>query len=378
MLKIKQFPLLHNMYSRLFFIFLFTSSCFASLAQVSIKDLVFESITYDFGSVFSNQTNLTASYSFTNSGDRTFIIQEVDASCGCTNPRATKDTIFPGESAKILAEFNPKGFVGPTNKHIYLRGNFNDAYQVELSFDADVKSEYSATGDQKYYKGQYGYLVLDKSYFTWGNVRSKIRFTDTIRLINDGYNDINIKKMTTESSFLSIRNLPLKIKPNTSSYLLVDVDLSKLDTVGSLNGMMKIVTDDLFVPYKDILYSLNVVIDYTTLSKRKVRRAPRIFMNTNAIEMGEMFSGTIRTKKVIISNKGKTDLKLQRIDSDCTCTLLDPSKRILKPGEEVEVEVKYDSIHKEGVQVKRIQIYSNDPINPLTTIFVHATVKGRG
>jgi hypothetical protein len=160
--------------------------------------------------------------------------------------------------------------------------------------------------------------------------------------------------------------------------MLVDVDLTKLDTVGPLGGMVKLYTDDRFIPNKELTYSINYVVDYSKLKKREVKKAPRIYMSTNAIEMGEMYSGTVRKKKLTITNNGKSNLKLQRIQSDCTCTLLNPRKKVLKPGESVHVEVKYDSLYKNGTQVKRIKIYSNDPINPLTTIFVYATVKSRG
>jgi len=378
MLKNKRFSLKYYMNKRFAVIILLITYSSLSFAQVSIKDLVFESLTFDFGTVFSDETSLTANYSFTNNGENAFVVTDVDASCGCTNPRVTKDTILPGESAKILAEFSPKGFFGPTNKHVYLRGNFTDAYQVELEFTANVQSEYSANSDQKYYKGQYGYLVLEKSAFPWGNILNDAKFTDTLRIINDGYHDITIEKMAKKSPFIQFLNLPVTISPNKSGYLLLNVDLTKIDTVGSVFGQVKLITNDRFVPFKDIDYSFNAVVDYTKMTKRMVKKAPRIWMNTNAIEMGEMFSGTVRTKKVVISNKGKTNLKIQRIESDCTCTLLDPKKRILKPGEDVEVMVKYDSIHKEGMQVKRVKIYSNDPINPLTTIYVHANVKSRG
>ncbi len=377
MLKIKSFYLNTFMYIRFSAILIISLLSQLCTAQVSIKDLVFESLTYDFGAVFSNEVGLTASYSFINRSSNPLYVSGVDGSCGCTNARITKDTLYPGESAKVFADFNAAGFFGPTTKRVYLRGNFTDGFQVELEFKADVKSQYSADANQTYYKGQYGYLVMEKTFFDWGNIRSKAKFTDTLKVLNDGYNDITLQKLSKKSSFLKFRNLPLTLSPNTKGYLVVDVDLTQIDTVGPLFGSIKLITNDLFVPFKDIDYSLNVVIDYSKMSKRKVRKAPRIFMNTATVEMGEMYSGALRTKTVTLSNTGQSDLKLQRIQSDCTCTLLDPSKRILEPGEEIEVSIKYDALHKEGSQVKRVKIYSNDPINPLTTIYVYATVKGR-
>lgn len=366
------------MQKQLISLFLFTFFWAGVLAQVAASDLVFDKKSHNFGSVFSNETALSAKYTFTNNGSNPLFINDVDASCGCTNPRVTKDTVYPGESASVFAEFNPTGFFGQVTKYVYLRGNFTDDYQVELQFVAEVQSEYSPAKDQPYHKGQFGYLVLEKTDFSWGNILSTSKFTDTLKLINDGYHDITISKMVSLSQFATIRNLPLTVAPGTKSFLLLDLDLTDIDTVGSIHRYIQFATNDRFFPQKEISYSFNAVIDFTKMKKRHVRNAPRIFLSTNAVEMGEMYSGTIRTKKVTISNKGKSNLKLYRIDSDCTCALVEPSKRIVKPGESMQVEVKYDSIHKKGVQVKRINLYTNDPINPLVTIFVHAAVKSKG
>jgi len=367
-----------NMYRPFGFLLLLLQQSILSSAQVSIKDLVFESLTYDIGTIFDDQTGVTARYYFTNKGKNPFISSAIDVSCGCTNPHITKDTVLPGESAQIFAQFNPKGFLGKTSKWVYLRGNLTDAYQVELTFTANIKNQYTNNNKGEYYRGQYGYLLINRNSFTWGNQLNDAKFTDTLLIANDGYHDITIKKAQNKSGFFTFRDLPITISPDERKVMLVDVDLTKLDTVGPLGGMVKLYTDDRFIPNKELTYSINYVVDYSKLKKREVKKAPRIYMSTNAIEMGEMYSGTVRKKKLTITNNGKSNLKLQRIQSDCTCTLLNPRKKVLKPGESVQVEVKYDSLYKNGTQVKRIKIYSNDPINPLTTIFVYATVKSRG
>ena len=107
-----------------------------------MNDIVFDQRFHDFGTIFEENGIVTAKYDFTNYGNSPFIISAIDAACGCTNPRSSKDTFMPGERGQILAEFNPKGFAGKTKKWIYVRGNFEDGYQIELKFEAEIKSSY--------------------------------------------------------------------------------------------------------------------------------------------------------------------------------------------------------------------------------------------
>jgi hypothetical protein len=91
--------------------------------------------------------------------------------------------------------------------------------------------------------------------------------------------------------------------------------------------------------------------------------------------MGTMNSGSVRSKKVTIMNTGKSILKIRKLEADCSCTVLKlPSNEIL-PGDSIETIVQYDSLFKKGKQSKLIKLYTNDPFNPIATIYVKAIVK---
>ena len=91
--------------------------------------------------------------------------------------------------------------------------------------------------------------------------------------------------------------------------------------------------------------------------------------------MGSMSSGSVRSKKIIINNTGKSILNIRKIESDCSCTMLKlPTNKIL-PGGSLVTSVKYDSLYKKGKQSKLIKIYTNDPLNPIVTLYVKAIVK---
>ncbi len=91
--------------------------------------------------------------------------------------------------------------------------------------------------------------------------------------------------------------------------------------------------------------------------------------------MGTMNSGSVRSKYITIKNSGKSTLNIRKIETDCSCAMLELPNNKLLPGDSVSTLVKYDSLFKKGKQSKLIKIYKNDPSNPILTLYVKAFVK---
>ncbi len=66
--------------------------------------------------------------------------------------------------------------------------------------------------------------------------------------------------------------------------------------------------------------------------------------------------------------------------TSCGCTTAKVSKEKINPGEEIELQVSYDTgamsgDHARGEQERIIYIKSNDPINPQVEAMIYADVK---
>ena len=343
-------------------------------ADVSTADIKFTQTTVNFGTIFMEDGKVTAKFSFTNNGQSDFIIKNVEAACGCTVPRSTKDTFAPGEKGYIIAEFDPKGITGDVKKWVYVSGNFNNAVRIELKIRAFIKSTAQAR-TEGYYRGEYGYLLVNKTHFDWGNITKNATFTDSITLTNDGYGDIQIKEIENLPDFMTTENLPLTIPKGKSHTIHFDINTEKLDTVGPFSGAIKLITTDKFFPRKEMFFTANFIQDFSRLTKRDLKNAPKLTLSTNRVDMGIMKSGEIKRKSVQFTNSGKSNLIIKRIDKDCSCTILKPSKNVLAPGESMSVSVSFDALFKEGLKTKIVRIYTNDPINPILTFQVKANIK---
>jgi hypothetical protein len=77
---------------------------------------------HDFGTV-QEGPQAKFDFDFTNEGKEPLILQNVQASCGCTTPEWPKEPIMPGKKAKITAIYNTQGRPGPFTKTITVTSN---------------------------------------------------------------------------------------------------------------------------------------------------------------------------------------------------------------------------------------------------------------
>ena len=77
---------------------------------------------FDFGEI--NQGEKVAhDFVIKNEGKSNLILRKIRASCGCTAIQPEKKVIAPGESTKVIAQFNSRGMSGRQNKSITIYSN---------------------------------------------------------------------------------------------------------------------------------------------------------------------------------------------------------------------------------------------------------------
>ncbi len=357
------------------FLFLFIAAI--CHAQLSVNDIVFETEFIDFGTINERDGKLRVQYPFVNNGKFDMVIQNIEVACGCTQPRAYKKRIAPGDSGLIEAEFNPRGILGNVTKWIHVKANFNDGPYKELKFRAEILGANARpeTASSQYYRGQFGYLLPMRSSLAFGDLNKNERAIDSIEFKNDGYKAYTVESIDDLPVFLKAVNLPLTVEENSSAYLHFDLNTEILDSIGPIKGSFHLKTDDQFFATKELSYGLVLHQDFDSWTKRELKRAPRLLIDKSTIDMGEMKSGAINVRTITISNSGKTPLKILRVDTDCSCAVINKLPKEIPAGAKAVVEVRFDSLFKQGLQRKGITLYTNDPQNSKAVITVAAMVK---
>jgi hypothetical protein len=348
---------------------------FLSSAQISIDDIQFDKTFIDFGTIEVEDGIVIAKYKFTNNGTETFIISGVEAACGCTNAKASEYQVDPGESAVISAEFNPAGMIGTTTKWVYVRGNLDDAAQIDLKFKAKMKSVKLRDGDS-YYPGEYGYLVFQRLHFEFGPQFVGEILQDSVAMFNDGSKDITISEISDLPSFLTLKtSLPLTIPSKTQGIFKVELNSNEADTIGPYVGAMKLITTDQYYAKKELTYAIDFYTNFKNWKRKELRKAAKITVDQQYVQLGEIKSGAKKSAYVTFKNEGKSDLIIKRIKTDCNCAVLSQFNQTIKPGQSIEVLAEFDSLYKSGKQSRAITLFTNDPQNPRFNIYLVASVQ---
>lgn len=87
----------------------------------------FTKVEHDFGKVQESVGTVSCEFTFKNDGNAPFVIQRVQASCGCTTPEYTSEPVLPGKTGKIKVTYSTVGRPGTFDKKITVFSNVPDS-----------------------------------------------------------------------------------------------------------------------------------------------------------------------------------------------------------------------------------------------------------
>lgn len=115
----------------------------ASTEYIAIS---FDEYDYYFGDVVAGEP-LSHSFGFTNSGDGTLFIENVESTCGCTIANFPKEGIAPGETGTIELNFDTTGILGSQYRTITITTN-TDYRTDTVSISAYVTKKAVKTSEE--------------------------------------------------------------------------------------------------------------------------------------------------------------------------------------------------------------------------------------
>jgi len=101
----------------------------------------FNKISHDFGTLKEGEV-VECTFFFKNIGEAPLKLLFVDADCGCTVPKYSKNRVLPGDKGKIKVVFDSDGFRNNIYKTIDVETNV-DSTIIELVITAFIKSNFN-------------------------------------------------------------------------------------------------------------------------------------------------------------------------------------------------------------------------------------------
>ncbi|MCA6366548.1 MAG: DUF1573 domain-containing protein [Cytophagales bacterium] len=350
---------------------LFLQVCIFVCYQVGIcqvaEPLFFQDKSHDFGDVVEQNGPVMNEFIFFNKSTQPITILSVQPSCGCTTPGWTKEPIAPGKSGLIKASFDPKGRPGYFNKSLTVTTDF-EGTAIILQIKGNVIDKKAETGpyDLVVEKGN---LRFRNTSFNVGKVfLNKENPAVEFPLYNNSNDSIKILAVIAPPHIKLVypKVLPPKLLTKFSIVYRAKVE----GKYGFCSNSLTIKTTDKMLPEKQFPVYATVEEYFAPLTPDEQLAAPILVVNDYQLDFGKIRNGVEVTRSLKARNRGKKDLIIRHIQSNCTCLVVNFNRMKLKPNEEATIEFRFDPTGREGLQNKALTIYANDPVNPVQRILV--------
>ncbi len=332
-----------------------------ALAQLT-EPVFFKAKIYDFGEVVESGGNVEYDFTFTNLANRPMRILNVQASCGCTTPGWTKETIAASGSGFIKVSFDPKGKPGYFNKTLTVTTDI-EKNPIVLTIKGNVVDKKS-DGDEL--KVALGNLRVKSNSLTLGKVFvNKPAINQEFKIQNAGAESLTIKRVNSPAHIKLIT--PVTLQAGEIRMLTLNYDAKTLNRYGFIADRIELITTDTDSIKVISVYAMAEEF-FPALSATEITKAPVLVATNYALDFGRVRQGTKSELTITLQNKGKQPLTIREVQPNCTCVTTSLDKKLLQPGEVAMMNILLDTKGRTGTQNKSITIYSTDPRNPVQRI----------
>ena len=356
-------------FSKFLTIFFLVAAITVSVAQEKPK-IVFDKLTNDFGAFKEDAGVQTTEFSFTNQGTVPLVLNNVQASCGCTTPEWTRQPVAPGQKGMIKVSYDPRNRPGSFNKSVTVQSNADNPVVV-LTISGTVKEREMTIAEL--YPYQVGELRAKTSNISFIRLINTETQSQDLELINDTDNPITVG-FRQVPNYIKAKIVPETIPAKGKAMLSVAFDAKEANTFGfvanriylSLNG-----SND----YKSSVgISATIEEDFSGLTPEQLANAPVAVFEPKTYDFGDIKEAADVEYTFTLKNVGKSDLIIRNVRASCGCTAVSPSKTVIKSGETAPIKVVFDPRGKRGKQSKTITVITNDPKNSSTVLYISSNV----
>ena len=331
--------------------------------------LQFEKMNYDFGEIDEGNGPAEITFNFVNSSNDTLMISGVRASCGCTTPGWTKESITPGDSGFVTASYNPYNRPGPFNKS--LRVQISDGQTHLLYIKGVVKPRPRTIADEL--PTQMGGMRLKYRSLNLGRITTEKVVTKTFEVYNDSDSLISFLDDGIYPVHVKIKFEPDSLPPREKGAIIVSYDPAINTELGFNSDLLVLRTSDYLLPTKRFPVVATVEEYFPPMTDEELEKAPRLLFDKTAFDFGGIADENLQTE-FVLKNEGKTSLNIRSVKSNCQCVKTELDNEDIEVGSTAIMKVTFLPQKRRGRQYKTITVFSNDPRAPTQVLSIKANV----
>ncbi len=327
--------------------------------------------TFDFGSIKEDNGSVEHKFLFTNVGDAPLVIQNVQASCGCTTPAWSREPIPPGEKGFVTAKFDPRNRPGSFRKSLTITSNADQSSKV-IYITGMVEQKPRTPADL--YTHKVGNLRMKYQSLNMGNITTEKPLSRSFDLYNDSQSAIAFQDKFDKPDHITIQLEPMVLGPQTQGKIIITYNPKAKNDLGFVSDPIKIFTDEATESEKPMRVVASIEEYFPPMTLEQLAQAPKLTFSSMVHDFGDIKKSAVVNADFVLTNSGKSPLNIRFIKPNCGCTVVNLDKMDIAPGESVTMKVEYDATGRRGTDQKSIVIFSNDPSAPTQRITIKARI----
>lgn len=340
------------------------------MSQTVQPKISFNEAIHDFGKFKEADGKVTYKFEFINTGGSDLIIQNVTASCGCTASRWTREPVPPGAKGYVAATYNPAGRPGAFRKYVTVISNSNPG-TARLTIAGEVEAKPRTIADD------YGYAMgpmrLKSNHLAFGNLNNTATAEKQLEVVNTSKEDVKVTFQKVPKH-VTIKMQPALLKPNQKGVIVATYNAPMRNDWGFVIDRMSLDINGKADRSYSLVVSANIEEDFSSLSQAELDKAPVLSVDDPEFKFGKINQGDKVEHIYVLTNSGKSDLHIRKVNASCGCTAVQPEKRVIAPGESVNIKTVFNSAGKMGNQNKTVTIITNDPKKSKMILWVKGEV----
>lgn len=317
------------------------------------------------------QVPKTFTLGFYNKGDQPLKIISVEPACGCTKVTFSQEEIAPNERGEIKVTYDAE-----------MMGTFFKDFQIFTN--ARQEPEYMAVQgavvrEVKDYSADFpidlGNVRLISNYIEFDDVNKGDYPEQIIRVMNADRTAYKPKLMHLPP-YLEAVYEPENIPGGKAGNIRLRLDSRKLYQLGLNQTSVYLARymGDKVSEENEIVVSAVLLPDFSNLTADKIENAPELTLSEEEMDMGSMGKKRKLSKKIIVTNTGKSTLNIQKVQVFNRSLSVSLSNKKLEPGKSAKLKVTVSAEQLKKAKARpRVLLISDDPKNAKKVINVHVT-----
>lgn len=311
------------------------------------------------------------SIQFRNTGNQTLVIHRIEPSCGCLKAYLSPDAAIEPDKGRgwIVVEYDGKQ-LGTFERHVKVWANDQKEPHV-IYFRGRVVQE--LIGSAEDYPYNLGNVRMDRDHLDFGIVHKGDSVSLQLKVFNASMSPYR-PSFHQLPAYLSAKSKPVVIASERSGVVTITLDSNRLPNLGLNQDAFFLAGYSESVQLNGRINSTAVLAqDFSSLTPEERANAPRLTLQADTITFGPFDKKKQIKKQVVLTNTGKSDLKIYSVDrSNSLLTSLSMKERTIRPGKKVKMLLTLtpEDIARAATHESSILLMTNDPDHAAQYIYI--------